>query len=780
MKKIVSLVFCTFFILLGLNAQNFKQNIKGLVTDKNLNSPIQGALIMIDVDSNYKVISNQLGQFEFKDIPVGRVKITIQHLQYQELVIPNLLLTSGKELFINATLEEGFININGVKIKSKNNKPKTNNDMSVVSARTFSVEETQKFAAAVNDPARMVTSFAGVIASDDGNNTIVIRGNSPTGLLWRMEGIDIPGPNHFSSFNGSGGGISILSAQLMANSDFMTGAFAAEYGNALSGVFDIKLRKGNDKKREYTFQAGVLGLDLAAEGPLSKKGGSYLVNYRYSTLGLVKKMGIDIFGNTLFQDLSFNVHLPQKKIGNISFFGFSGISNQTHKAEKDSSLWLLKMDKYDFYYGSNTFVFGSNHFLALNKKTSIKTAVLWSQNTLTDRGEFYKNDYKTTYLHWKNQVNNSKLSLNSALNYKISSRLHLRTGVLANYWLFKTESKSLDTNQILKTYLDNSGQTSYFQAYAQFKYRFSPKMNVFFGFHSMYLHLNKDQSLEPRVSLKYNFNKKHALSFGYGLHSQLQLPSLYFVKALNVNNENEIVNKNLKMNKAHHWVLAYELQIKNSTRLKIEPYFQYLFDIPIGLDSGSTLSALNFAYGPQTVPMINKGKGRNYGVELTLERFLNKGLYYLISASFYESEYKTLNKQWYNTRFNGNTAFALTAGKEIKLKGDKKLLGFNIKLLTYGGYRETPIDLEASKRANEIRYQEHKPFEIQLPHYFRADIKVSYRINHSKFNSVWSLDIQNASNRKNIGGRDYEAETNTIKDWYQTPLIPILSYKIEF
>jgi len=124
--------------------------------------------------------------------------------------------------------------------------------MSAVSARAFTVEETQKYPAAINDPLRMATNFAGVASLDDGMNQIVIRGNSPTGLLWRMEGIDIPNPNHFAAKGSSGGGISILSSQLLSNSDFITGAFAADYGNALSGVFDLNLRKGNNEKRETT------------------------------------------------------------------------------------------------------------------------------------------------------------------------------------------------------------------------------------------------------------------------------------------------------------------------------------------------------------------------------------------------------------------------------------------------------------------------------------------------------------------------------------------------
>lgn len=272
MKLKNTFLLCSFALCAALShAQSLTQTIRGAVSDKNLMLPIAGARVIVDNDSSLCDTTDANGLFEIAHVNLGRHKITATHFNYAETSLPDVLLNSGKELVLNLLMEENITKISGASVRSKANKIKPINDMAVVSSRTFSVEETQKFAAAINDPGRMATSFAGVIGADDGNNTIVIRGNSPAGMLWRMEGIDIPGPNHFSSFNGTGGGISILSAQLLSNSDFMTGAFPAEYGNALSGVFDLKLRKGNNKKREYTLQAGFLGIDFATEGPLSKK-----------------------------------------------------------------------------------------------------------------------------------------------------------------------------------------------------------------------------------------------------------------------------------------------------------------------------------------------------------------------------------------------------------------------------------------------------------------------------------------------------------------------------
>ncbi|MDP2175088.1 MAG: TonB-dependent receptor [Bacteroidota bacterium] len=780
MKKISLFAFWMLMVFKTICAQDFKQSVKGTVLDKTLQTPIEGAVILLATDSSKFSTTNQNGEFEIKNLSVGRIKLVVRHTQYQEVVLSNLLLTSGKELVLNIQMEEQIQSISGVSVKSKFRKEKTVNNMSVVSARTFSVEETQKFAAAINDPARMATSFAGVVGADDGGNSIVIRGNSPSGMLWRMEGIDIPSPNHFASYNASGGGVSILSAQLMSNSDFMTGAFSAEYGNALSGVFDIKLRKGNAQKREYTLQAGFLGIDFAAEGPLSKKGGSFLVNYRYSTLGILNKIGINVgSGSNTFQDLSFNVHLPKNKSGQWSIFGFSGLSDSRQNAQKDSSLWKTLSDRSNFIYVTNTTAVGATHLLNIGKKTSLKNVLLYSNATIKDEVAQYKNDYATTFIQFNQKIGNNKMALNSTLNHKFSQKLHLRTGIIATHWTYQTYQKALDTNEILQTNLNQNGQTTYFQAYAQLRQRFSKRFSVIAGIHSLFLTLNNRYSIEPRMSAKYDFANNQSLSLGYGLHSQLQLPGIYFAQT-NVGGNNILYpNKNLDFSKAHHLVLGYDKSFKNSSRIKTEAYYQHLFSIPIGAEMGSHLSTINETWGTITSPLVNKGIGMNYGLEITFEKFMHKGLYYLVSTSLYQSKFKAHQKEWLNTRFNGQHAVTFTSGKEIQLKNGK-LLGFNIKTLWYGGYWETPINIEASKLNQRAVYFEDQPFSEKLDNYFRTDVKFSIRKNHLKYNSILSLDIQNVSNQKNIGGRYYDVEKQTITTWYQTPLIPVLSYKVEF
>jgi hypothetical protein len=778
-----SLLFSLFFIS-AAHAQNITQNIRGTVVDKVSQSPIIGANVVVINSSPIIGSSTNIdGSFVLKNIAIGRVGIKITYMGYKELVIPNVTVNAGKEVVLNLQIEEDITTTNEVVVKSQVHKNKPLNEMATVSTRTFSVEETQKFAAAVNDPARMATSFAGVVGGTDGNNIIAIRGNSPNGLLWRMEGVEIPNPNHFSNVGTSGGGISILSAQLLGNSDFMTGAFASEYGNALSGVFDLKLRKGNNQKREHTFQAGVLGFDLASEGPI-KKGydGSYLINYRYSTLSVLGLMGLDVVGDatTNYQDLSFNISLPTKKYGNFGVFGLGGLSSQVTLADKDSILWKEESFKrYPSKFIANTGAIGLNNTKLLGRNTAIKTTLLFSgtQNSFMQDKLNYNyqaiKEYEQVFLQ-------NKVVLSTNLTHKINAKNNIRTGFIISRLGFNlNQKKRNDSLNALTTFIQNQGNTATVQGFAQWNHKVSNRLSTNLGLHTLYLALNNTYSLEPRASVKYDLSSKQYVALGYGLHSQMQPIGTYFAKS---ETTGEALNKNIGLTRAHHLVLSHDINVTQHTHIKTEVYYQHLFDVPVSVNSNSTFSMLNEIDGFATQQLVNKGYGKNYGLELTVERFLNRNFYYLLSASLYESKFKALNGTWYDTRFNTNYATTFTAGKEWELseKRKKKVIGINTKIMYVGGFRNTPIDLSSSINKGEVVYVESKPFTLQNADYFRIDVRFSIKRNFAKSTSTLSLDLQNATNRANIGGQYFDETSLSLKNWYQAGMIPVLAYKIEF
>ncbi len=774
-----------FFILgIAASGQGLTQTVRGSVIDKVSKVPLPGAsIVIINTAPFIGSTTDEEGNFKLVSVPVGTHTMKVSFIGYLELTIPNIVVNSGKEVVLNIPLDENIVQMETVVIEETVDKNKPLNDMATVSARTFSVEETRKYAAAVNDPARMVASYAGVVQTSDGNNSISVRGNSPYGLTWRMEGVDIPNPNHFANVATSGGGISILSTQLLTNSDFLTGAFPAEYGNALSGVFDLNLRKGNNEQHEYTVQAGFLGIDVAAEGPFAKNyKGSYLINYRYSTLSVLNKFGIEIGdGITTFQDLSFNFHLPTKRFGNFSIFGFGGLSSDKVNAEKDSTQWENEDDRVNNNFYSNTSAAGIRHSVTLSDKTYIQSAVLLSGNEQGDIEEKYLTGYQQQ-LEYKESHINKKITLSSVLNHKFNAQHSIRSGVYVNGYFYNLSQRDRnDETNTLETQLSANGNASTIQLFSQWNYRMTKRLTFNYGMHYLRLNSNQTFSLEPRTSLKYNLNDQQSISIGYGLHSQMQPMGIYQAQVMQNDGTFWKPNAKLKLNKAQHFVLAYDRALNDHLRVKAETYYQRLYNIPVRNDITSSLAVSNNEDGYITDPLVNKGVGRNYGLELTLEQFMHNDLYFLLSSSLYDSKYKALDNVWRNSRYNGNYAFSFTAGKEFKSNGSKsRVYGINIRTLSSGGFRTSPIDVERSIQTGETKVVESLAYTQQMPGYFRTDLRVSMKTNRSKSTSTLALDIQNATNRQNLGGQYFDSQSGQIKKWYQLPLLPVLSYKVEF
>lgn len=783
MKFIVAFS-CLLFLCPVVNAQQttaYTQSIRGTVFDNVLQTPIAGAIVTLQ-SSGQSVSTDANGNFRFSGVPLTSQRLLISHTGYRETVAENIIVNSGKETVLTILMEANVITEKEVMLKSTSRKNKPLNEMSVVSARAFTVEETQKYAAAVNDPLRMAMGFAGVQAADDGSNNIVIRGNSPAGLLWRMEGIDIPNPNHFSNAGTSGGGISILSSQLLSNSDFITGAFAAEYGNALSGVFDLKLRKGNNERKEYSLQAGVLGLNAAAEGPISAfYKGSYLVNYRYSTLSLLNKLGVMDDGSvTNFQDLSYNIYLPAGKAGDFTLFGFGGLSDDKFDAKMDSSTWKESGDRDVSKFVSNTGMTGITHSIRLGANTNLKSAAGLSFNRISYNEKYIEDDYSLSE-EYRAKYDTRKWIISSTLNHRINNRHIVRAGIIANFIRFGYNHFSKDhPNAPLEEMINTKGNTQLLQSFAQWQYKPANELTFSGGLHYIRLLYNHSNSLEPRASVKWDINRKSSLSFGYGLHSQLQPWGVYFAQLEDGAGQITNPNKELGLTRAHHFVVSHQYRLGKNLRLKTELYYQHLFNVPVSVYDTSSFSVLNVENDYITDPLINRGKGKNYGVEISLEKYLDNNFYYTLSNSLYQSKYTAADGKERDTRFNGNYIVTFLAGKDFLSANKLRTFGINIKTIYAGGYRTTPIDRERSMLEGYTIYREEQAYSLQNPAYFRADLRISMKWNRRNLTSTLSLDIQNLTNRLNIYNQSFDEEKGTIVTNYQTGLIPILNYKIEF
>ncbi len=794
MKKIFTLTLSMLIAFITFSQTT--QTIKGQITDKESKYPLIGVTVAImDVDPIIGAVTDDKGEFKLANVPLGRHTIKINYLGYKEQVIPNVVVSAGKQTIIDFQLSENVTAIDEIVVKAEVDKTATNNDMTVVSARSFNLEEAQRYAGSLNDPSRMAANFAGVNGANDARNDIVIRGNSPLGLLWRLEGIEIPNPNHFGSLGSTGGPVSILNTNQLGKSDFMTSAFPANYGNATSGVFDLALRRPNNEKREHMFQIGFNGVEAGTEGYFSKKSkASYMVNYRYSTLGIFKALGVE-FGTGAaipqYQDISFKVELPTEKFGKFSLFGMGGLS---HIEFYDSKIDTSKGDKNfyndgtkDIIYSSNMGVVGLSHVYFINPTTSTKLVIAangTTQPTLIDT--IVKPIKYPLPRSYEGTFNNNRVSINFSVNKKWDRKNTFNLGVNIDRIGFLLQDKASfgdTTGKPLRALRDSKGFNMLYQGWFQWQHKFNERLTMNLGLHAQAFSLNNQFVLEPRAGIKYQLNEKSTISLGAGVHNQTQPIFVYYSQTRldDGSNSPNLTNKNLKFTNSNHLVLGYDNSFAKNWRIKTEVYYQSLNNVPIESHS-SIFSMVNVGSNfnlPGNDSLVNKGTGYNYGAEFTIERFFSNGFYLLGTASVFDSKYKGSDGVLRNTAYNGNYVFNALGGYELKV-GKKTTLSINLKGTYAGGRRYVPIDEAASLVQKRTIFIEQQAYTSQLPDYFRTDITLGFKMEGKRMTQQFLLQINNVTNNVNVFQRRYSIIENKVVDVPQQAMLIIPQYRILF
>lgn len=771
----------------GADAQTLTQVVKGTVLDRDSRSPLEYAnVVVVGSDPVMGTTTDEAGNFRIEGVPVGRVTLSVQYVGYDNVLLPEVKVTSAKEVVVTIEMVEKLSA--AVVIEDEQDKGGARNEMAAVSTRQLSLAETNRYAGGWGDPSRMAANFAGVVSNNDQRNDIVVRGNSPVGVLWRMDGIDIPNPNHFTTNGTSGGGISMLNANTLENSDFMTGAFPSEYGNATSAVFDLRMRKGNMDSREYLVGFGPNGIEFGAEGPFVKgKPMSYMLNYRLSSLKLITQMGVLkwVGGVPNFSDLNFKFHF-QLKHGYISAFGVGGGSSITFKADRDTTQWAQPGDHIDELFGSRMGVAGLTWMHLFNEKTFLKTTISSSGSQ-----SLFTQDSLSTVL---NEFPSSRVSMaegrNSAsflLNHKFNARNTLRSGLILSHLWYDMKIADYVYQPLSEEHqlFGYRGNTMLTQGYLAWKCRLHEQVTLNVGMHGTYLLLGNQWSAEPRASLSWQVKPRHSLSLGLGRHSRMLPAGIYFAQVPDGLGNLSRPNGKLDLLRSDQAVLSYDFKVADHLRLKVEGYAQRMFSVPVSADSATSFSGLNLGADFDNIVanerLVSNGTGRNLGTEITIERFFSEGYFFLITGSLYDSRYRGSDDVLRNTSFNGNYACNVLAGREFTIgKRKRNFLNVSSTVMYAGGRRLIPIDLAASQAAGTTVLMNDLAYSERSDPYFRTDIRVAFRNNQAKFSHEIAFDIRNLFNTHNYYQRSYDPYSQTIKYDSGLGLFPMVFYRFEF
>lgn len=790
MRKLIFLSVFLTFVGLTIHSQPITQVLKGSVSDKETGKPLPGANILIlNTNPPYGTSTDTEGRFRF-NAEIGRIAVKVTFLGYEDLVVNDILVASGKEIFLPVELQEKVIQTKEVTVKPEDAGKSSLNPMAAASAVTIRTKDAMRYAGGFYDPSRIVNAFAGISnANNDYSNDIVIRGNSSRGLLWRLEGIEIPNPNHFSEGQGgSGGAFSAITSNVIDNFDFFTGAFPAEYGNAFSGVMDLNLRKGNSDKREYAFQTGMIGAEISLEGPFSKgSDASYLCNARYTSFKLLSDLKIIDLEETNVapstKDLVYNIYLPLHNSGTINFFGLLYSNRIGKTVVHDISEWKTLSDRWEEMGAQSSATFGAKYFYTLpDEKTYLKSVIAYSSY----QDSWYEGYVDSTYIRTNSYSSDYKypsLRYSLLLNHKMNSRNIFRSGIILNFLSGEMSDYRLTSTGKYDTLLNPSASGNLYQGYFQWKHRSASNLELIAGLHFMRYSLNDQSSLEPRIGIRWQMAPGNTFLAGFGLHSRAESLAVYNALVKDKNGRRLLLNNDLELSKSLHWVAGLDLMMNRDIRFRIEGYIQYLFNIPIVNKTTSQYSTINAAERLTDAALENAGTGMNKGIEITFEKAFSRNYYFLITGSLIDSWYKAGDRRQYNTYYNTRFISNVIAGKEFPVgKNKRNSIGLNSRLILRGGYRYTPVNVYQSLKSKKIAYDNFQSYESQLPDFLRLDVGINFKKNHLKYSWIIMLDVQNATGRKNVFKRRFTYENSLIvsNDILSLGTVPVFNFRVEF
>ena len=752
------------------------QTIRGQVCDVASGEPMIGVTITVENGTTMATVSDLDGNFEIKNVPVGRHSVRASYIGYEPVLLKEQLVSSGKELVLSLRMRESISELGEVVVKPRVNKQLPLNEMAQVGARMFSVEEASRYAGGMADPARTASMFAGV-ATGGATNGISIHGNSPQMLQWRVEGVEVPNPNHFAEITEAGGGVfTSLNGTVLANSDFLTGAMPAEYGNALSGAFDMKMRVGNNTKYEHAVQVGTLGVDFASEGPLGKNTkASYLVNYRYSFLEIAKKLhAINMENETLdYQDLSFKLNMPTSKAGTFAVW-FTGLVDNYESKAPDPSEWETLWDSNDSWSRQRSCALGLNHTYRFKTGGTLHSSLAFT-------GAYRKlgvDDYDELMNLMPDMLGRNSqwnVIISTQHQHKFSSRYTMQNGFEHQHLDFHTWLDYIKVvgGPLYRIY-ESEGNTGLTRLYTNHKVALSSRLSAVAGVNVMWFNLNNQWLVEPRVSVQYKTSPSSTISLAYALNSRKETTDTYFVTGG--------YNEDLGLTRSHHISASFAQRLGENAMLKIEPYWQWLFDVPV--EQGTTYSILNHNLFYQDRALVNEGAGRNYGIDLTLERYRKDGVYGMITATLFKSEYRDAQGQWHHTRHDRGYITNILGGKEWMVgKGRKNVFGLNGRLTMMGGDRYTPMapgttyDDVAKRPDRAIPQDGDNPYSKQMNMNVGYAFSVKYTINKRHTSHHFILEYLQM---RSFHGQTFDIRTHDLVDKFTSLTFPNIAYRVEF
>lgn len=755
-----------FIIILSLISTSvFSQNketgiIKGKILDEETQSPVDEALVEL-MGSETKLYTNTRGEFEFTSLNFDSYRLKISAPGYDPFIKSDLIVYASKPVEVIINLKPKGIVTEQIDVEA--NSFIQSSDVNI-SSINLDYEEIRRAPGATEDISRMLQTAPGVAIGNDQRNDLIVRGGSPAENLIIIDGIEIPNINHFGTDGSTSGAIGFINSKFILDADMLTGGFPSLYGDKLSGVINLKFREGSRKKFYKDINLSIAGFGGIFEGPMSDKG-SFLFSVRRSYLELVRDaIRLTSVPNYWDFNLKMNYDLsPTDKLMLIGLLGLDKIDFSGESAE-NNPYGNSNDDQKTLGVGFNYRKLFKNGFL---------------QTVLSDS---YTNNYivqidgQTAEVKFKNVAKNNEIILNSDLNYQLSRKFILNTGIGAKYADINNELFLRgDTNAAGYVYDTINAKTNFttykLSGHVNLTTKlFDDRLNINTGARVDYFeYINLKTYFSPRAGISYKISPLTSLNTAWGIY--FQSPEYIWLAS---NPRNDLLNSI----RAEHYVAGIDHFFASDLKATVEVYYKKYKDYAVWKDIPTYILIDGGAdFGPNIVgEAVSAGKGFVRGFDISLQKKLSRfGLYGMLSYSYIHSEFTALEGNAKPGAFDPGHQFTLITGYQFR---NGWLGGFKFKYT--GGRPYTPIDEAASKRVNRAVYATDDFNSARYPYYMRVDIRVDKKFDFKGASLVGYLELQNLFNRENIYNYYWNEDDKELQTIYQWAFFPVGGISVQF
>lgn len=788
-----SLLYALIYVSIALPSTVYAQtgSLEGTVVDARTLEPLVGVNITIKGEI-YGAATNMDGRYAIYGIDAGIYTVLYSMIGYEQVVETDVLIRGSRSTIKNLELSQSVVESSDEVTVTAYSYFERDEEIPV-SYRNLSYEEVRRSPGAREDVSRMVQNLPGITPTTDDRNDLVVRGGSPAEVLYRVDGIEIPNPNHFPTQGATGGPISMLNTQFIEEVSFLAGGFPARYGHKMSGVLDIQYREGNSQSFNGKFDLNFAGAGGNFEGPIGD--GSWMLAFHRSFLdvmeGVLNFGGIPIYSN-LQGKLTYDLGNDTR----INILGIAGDDKINIQPEPDAA---------DFEQGEIDTV-SYSHVINKNQQYTVGANLrkIWSEkiysNFVLSRSynEFFTNfniDDKRISRQTGDELNISLLEsadvydntsiertteLKTEWNVLLDSKSELNFGAYSKAFTFDHEiisSPSSDTNQVGTPAQGNrvnfhQSLSPKFGGYASFNRWIGKRLHVNIGTRYDFFNLLESGNWSPRFGLSYRLNDKLTLNAATGVFHQR--PEFIHITSDSLNQER------LSIIRSAHYIAGMDYLLSEATLFSVEIYRKYYSNYPVSADPDypfqSTMNS-GASYGASFAAnrLVSEGVGRASGIEVLLQKKLISGLYGLISYSFSNIEYKALDNIWRPGDFESEHVGNIVTGYRLNKNWE-----FSLKWRYASGRPYTPYDVEESIKAGAGRIDTDAINSARFNPYHRLDLRFDHRSFFQNFTLISYFSIENVYNRKNQNAVFWNSDQERPSFSYQTSFFPVGGFSLEF